>query len=197
MTIQPEVEDIERHLRVCRSFGDEVSAVGARWRSPSPCVGWDARAVLEHVIGFHDVVLLGPLGAKPQRPKGEPEVRWTLTFDALDQLLTSRPGLFYGPIDLPQIRNNPPTQIDGAQLASQLSLDVFIHTWDLAQAVGHTVELDEGLCRLFLNRLPGDKEALKKTGIYAEPIEVVAGADAQTELLSRLGRDPQWQQEQV
>ena len=41
----------DRHRRVCKIFGDEVSAVGDHWQTRSPCGEWDARGVLEHVIG--------------------------------------------------------------------------------------------------------------------------------------------------
>jgi uncharacterized protein (TIGR03086 family) len=192
MTDESGIGIIDRHLRICRMFGDEVTVVGGRWGSPSPCTGWDARAVLEHVIGFHDVVLLSPLGAKPHRPKDDPVVRWTVTVQALDRLFKRRPDLFDGLVDLPAIRNNPATQIDGIRLVSALSLDVLIHTWDLAQAAGHDIVLDPGLCASFLSGLPADTTALSESGMYDEPREVPAGADAQTELLARLGRDPGW-----
>jgi len=65
-----------RHLRVCARFGAAVAAANGRWDRPSPCSEWDARGVLEHVIGFHDVLLLRPLGAKPSRPRDRPEQRW-------------------------------------------------------------------------------------------------------------------------
>ena len=62
-----------RHRRVCKTFGDEVRAIGNHWQAPSPCGDWDARGVLEHVIGFHDVLLLRPLGAKPNARR---TIRW-------------------------------------------------------------------------------------------------------------------------
>ena len=52
----------ERHLAVCRRFGESVRAANGKWDRRSPCDVWDARGVLEHVIGFHDVLLLRPLG---------------------------------------------------------------------------------------------------------------------------------------
>ena len=52
----------DRHRRVCKTFGDQVRAVSDQWQAPSPCSDWNARGVLEHVIGFHDVLLLRPLG---------------------------------------------------------------------------------------------------------------------------------------
>jgi uncharacterized protein (TIGR03086 family) len=187
-----ESEDIaDRHRCICERFGDEVSTVGDRWQSQSPCSEWDARGVLEHVIGFHDVLLLRPLGEKPQRPKGDPVGRWTATLEALDRLL-SRPGLFDSVVNVPRIGKNPPSQIDAARIVPMLSLDVLVHTWDLARAIGHGISLDPALCRSFLEALPSDDTALAKTGMYERPRQVPAGSDAQVILLARLGRDHDW-----
>jgi uncharacterized protein (TIGR03086 family) len=180
-----------RHRQVCQTFGDEVRVVNDHWRAPSPCSDWDARGVLEHVIGFHDVLLLRPLGAKPQRPKDDPVGRWTTTFTALDQLF-DRPGLFDGMVDVPAVGNNPPNQIDAGRIISSLSLDVLIHTWDLGRAAGHEVILDPDLCRMFLHGLPTDESMLFRTGMYASPRPVSHGSGAQAKLLARLGRDPNW-----
>ena len=143
-----------RHLRACRRFGQAVAAGSGRWSAPSPCTEWDARAVVEHVIGFHDVLLLRPMGAKPERPKGDPAERWQLTLAALVSLF-GRPGLFDGPIDVPAVGNNPPTRIQAAPLVGLLSQDVLIHTWDLARAVGADDRLDPDLCRVLLRSAAG------------------------------------------
>ena len=117
--------------------------------------------------------------------------RWTATFAALDQLL-DRPGLFDGVVDVPAVGNNPPTQIDAGRLIGSLSLDVLIHTWDLGRAAGHEVILDPDLCRRFLDGLPTDESMLSRTGMYASPLLVSDGSEAQAKLLARLGRDPKW-----
>ena len=181
----------DRHRQLCKAFGDEVSAVGDHWQAQSPCSDWDARGVLEHVIGFHDVLLLRPFGAKPHRPTDDPVGRWAATFAALD-LVLSRPGLFDGVIDVPAVGNNPPSQVDAARIVPLLSLDVLVHTWDLGRAAGHEVTLDPDLCRKFLEGLPSDDAVLSRTGMYDSPRPVPARSDAQAELLARLGRDPDW-----
>lgn len=181
----------DRHRQLCKAFGDEVSAVDDHWQAQSPCSEWDARGVLEHVIGFHDVLLLRPFGANPHRPKGDPVGRWAATFAALD-LVLSRPGLFDGVIDVPAVGNNPPSQVDAARIVPLLSLDVLVHTWDLGRAAGHEVTLDPDLCRKFLEGLPSDDAVLSRTGMYDSPRPVPARSDAQAELLARLGRDPDW-----
>ncbi|HEY3834225.1 MAG TPA: TIGR03086 family metal-binding protein [Acidimicrobiia bacterium] len=179
------------HLRMCARFGRVVSEVDGRWERPSPCAGWDARAVLEHVIGFHDVLLLRPLDAKPARPQHDPERRWSLTLTALRAVL-QRPGLFDGVVEVPALGDLAPTRIDARRLVPALSQDVLVHTWDLARAVGVNDRLDPALCKLFLDALPEDPGALTHTGMYDAPVAIDARAGAQAQLLARLGRDPAW-----
>jgi uncharacterized protein (TIGR03086 family) len=180
-----------RHVQICQTFLDEVRTVGAHWHCQSPCREWDARGVLEHVIGFHDVLLLRPFGAKPRRPKDDPLGRWAATSEALE-LLLSRPGLCEGVTDVPPVGNNPPSRIDVGRLVPLLSLDLLIHTWDLARAAGHDTTLDPELCRMFLDGLPSDEGALSGTGMYDSPRGVPAGSKPEAKLLARMGRDPGW-----
>ena len=59
-----------------------------QWTLPTPCTEWDATALVEHVIGFHDFLLLRPLGVRAHRPRTDPAARWEATaavlFAALD-----------------------------------------------------------------------------------------------------------------
>jgi mycothiol maleylpyruvate isomerase-like protein len=67
---------IERHRRACDGFARVADAVPVdRWTSPSPCTEWDARAVVEHVIGFHEILLLGPMGVRAHRPRDDEAAR--------------------------------------------------------------------------------------------------------------------------
>jgi uncharacterized protein (TIGR03086 family) len=179
------------HLRCCARFSEAVTAVDDRWGEPTPCAGWDTRDVLEHVIGFHDALLLRPLELQPTRPEDDPEERWAVTVDALE-VLYEQPGLFAMPIEVPAREDTPPTTIEAARLVPVLSQDVLVHAWDLARAVDGDDRLDPELCAQFLARLPTDVEALAATGMFAPPVAVPDGADPQMRLLARLGRDPHW-----
>ena len=190
MTRQNEVA--ERHLRACEGFGGAVAAADGRWDRPSPCTEWKAREVLEHVIGFHDVLLLRPMGAKPVRPRDDPLERWRLTHEALRSLF-ALPGLFDGPIDVPAVGNNSPTQLDAAPLVAALTQDVLVHTWDLASAVEADNRLDPELCDRFVAQLSADPQALVASGMFGPAVDVSTDANSQTRLLASLGRDPSWQ----
>jgi uncharacterized protein (TIGR03086 family) len=165
----------ERHLAVCRRFGEAVRAADGKWKRPSPCDGWDARAVLEHVIGFHDVLLLRPLGLKPDRPRDDPLRRWELTYDALEKAFE----LEIGP--------------DAVAVLPNVTRDVLVHTWDLARAVGADDRLDAQWCESFYAALPTDPGALRASGMFDPPVALGDESDMQSKLLARLGRKPSWQ----
>src|SRR5260370_1230179 len=64
---------ISRHRRACQGFADVVRAVPAgRWAGPTPCSEWDAAALVEHVIGFHEFLLLPLLAVGGGAPAGRP-----------------------------------------------------------------------------------------------------------------------------
>jgi uncharacterized protein (TIGR03086 family) len=183
----------ERHLAVCRRFGETVRASHGKWDRRSPCDAWDARGVLEHVIGFHDVLLLRPLDLKPDRPRDDPQLRWQLTYEALQQAFDPGLRLFDRVVDVPRLHANPATRLDARAVMPNLTRDVLVHTWDLARAVGADDRLDDGWCELFYAALPSDREALSVSGMFDAPVAVSEHTDAQSKLLARLGRNPSWQ----
>lgn len=166
------------HLAVCRRFGNAVAAVEGRWELRTPCDAWDARAVLEHVIGFHDVLLLRPLDLKARRPQDDPRARWELTYDQLVKAFDA--GLLERIVDAPR-------------LVPLLTRDVLVHTWDVARAVGADDRLDPRWCEQFYTDLPSDPAALTASGMFNPPVVVSDAADMQSRLLARLGRNPSWQ----
>lgn len=147
------------HLAVCRRFGAAVRAADGRWDRRSPCEDWDARAVLEHVIGFHDVLLLRPLGVKPDRPRDDPRLRWALTYDGIERAFA---------IGLPP---------DVVPLVPKLTRDVLVHTWDLARAVGADDRLEPQWCQRVYTELLADPEVLNASGMFGAPVTVSADAD--------------------
>ncbi|WP_445169491.1 maleylpyruvate isomerase family mycothiol-dependent enzyme [Mycolicibacterium sp. Dal123E01] len=165
------------HLAVCRRFGEAVRSAEGKWERPSPCDEWDARGVLEHVIGFHDVLLLRPAGLKPDRPRENAQLRWNVTYERIEQAFDPARKLFERMVEVP---------------VPSLTRDVLVHTWDLARAVGADDQLDPRWCEVFYAPLQVDPEALTGTGMFKPAVAVSDGANAQSRLLARLGRNPAW-----
>lgn len=168
----------ERHLRACAGFTAVVEDAGGRWEVPTPCSDWDARALVEHVIGFHDVLLLRPLGTKPERPKGDPLRRWELTVEAITLSVTRPPPAEGGP--------------DLERLLPVLMDEVLVHSWDLGRATGVRTVLDEELCRLAYEMTVRNEEKFRASSLFAAPVAVGDGADMAEKLLALHGRDPNW-----
>jgi uncharacterized protein (TIGR03086 family) len=182
----------ERHLAVCRRFGESVRAANGKWDRRSPCDAWDARGVLEHVIGFHDVLLLRPLGLKPDRPHDDPQRRWELTYGQLEKAFEPGRRLFERIVDIPELPGNPAARLDARAMMPNLTRDVLVHTWDLARAVGADDRLDPRWCELFYAALPSDASVLSVSGMFDAPVAVADQTDLQSKLLARLGRNPGW-----
>ncbi len=70
------------------------------------------------------------------------------------------------------------------------SLEVLVHTWDLARAKGSDVRLDPALVHEHLVRLEPLGRYLRGPGMYGPELDVRAGADEQDQLLAFLGRRP-------
>jgi len=141
--------------------------------------------VLEHVIGFHEVLLLRPLGIKANRPKVNIPARWVATQLAIFTALDANWG---HPVDLPD-----GSTLDVGSLLPMLTTDVLVHTWDLARAIGVDVVLDAELCETAFSGARKNDAGLRSSGMFAAPVDVPAYADHQSRLIAFLGRDPHWQ----
>src|SRR2546421_2847701 len=110
----PVDELLERHRRACAEFARVAHAVPPdAWSAPTPCTEWDARALVEHVIGFHDFLLLRPLGVRANRPRTDPRARWEATRIAIFVAL-ERPGAIDEATDLPGGGQSTPRAMLGA-----------------------------------------------------------------------------------
>jgi uncharacterized protein (TIGR03086 family) len=174
-----------RHVEACDGFSLIVGQGEGHWTSSSPCPEWDARGVVEHVIGFHDVLLLRPWGAKPTRPKDDPVARWAVTVPAIKSAL-----------GLAAIRSSDDPagapDVDLDRLLPMITAEVLVHTWDLARAIGVDPRLDPELCEISSGVVEPNHGSLRSSGMFGPAVAVPARADAATRLVAFLGRDPHW-----
>jgi uncharacterized protein (TIGR03086 family) len=181
----------DRHRRALDGFGRAVGAASGRWDTPTPCADWDAAGIVDHVIGFHQVLLLNPLDLRVETSE-DPSRRWEnarrVIGDALDDA-----RLGERPLDIPARGNLGPSQLDLAKLVPVLTTDVLVHTWDLAQAVQADDHLDDELCALAYERAQANEARLRTSGMFGPRVPVSDSASTQTKLLALLGRDPDWQ----
>jgi len=178
---------VERHRRACDAFARVAHAVpDDAWSHPTPCTEWDARALVEHVIGFHEFLLLRPLGVRAHRPREGEAARWDATstamFDALEQS-----DALDRTTELPGGNSNTPRV-----MLDVLTTDVLVHTWDLARAAGVAAAFDEELCARAL-RIAKSTPNFQRDGAMVGPeIPVDASVPIADRLAAFFGRDPAW-----
>ncbi len=154
------------------------------WGSPSPCEGWSARDVVDHMIGTQRDFLTGrgvDLGAAPD-VADDPAAAWRhhakRVVEAIgdDAVVQAEYDGFFGPSTV------------GATFEQFYIWDMVVHRWDIARAVGG----DAGLTDAELDRMEAGAdsfgEALHMDGICKPAVDVPADAGREVRVLARLGR---------
>jgi len=182
---------VDLHREALESTRRVVAGVNAtQWSAPTPCVGWDARALLNHIVSGNlwavelaagktiaavggrldgDVVGHDPLAAYQSSAK--------LAGDAF-----AAPGVLEAPC---AVSYGP---VPGSIYAGHRFLDVLIHGWDLAIAAGQDATLDPALVEACWAVIEPQVDLLKASGMFGGDVGVAEGADSQTRLLAALGR---------
>mgnify|MGYP000561882160 CR=1 FL=1 len=177
-------EVIDRATQMLNAFDARVQAASPdSWGNAAPCEGWTARDVVVHV-GNNILRLGNGLQGKEGREIGPDEditAAWAEARDAFTtgmatgDLSANLPGPF-GPMPAEQI------------IGRFVSMDILVHTWDLARATGGDEQLDqESVERAYSGLKPMDA-MIRQPGVFGPKIEPPAGADVQTEFLCFLGR---------
>jgi uncharacterized protein (TIGR03086 family) len=70
-----------------------------------------------------------------------------------------------------------------------VTMDLLVHTWDLARAVGADEQLDEDAVRRAYEVLKPMDAMIRRPGVFGPKLDPPPGADLQVEFLSFLGRE--------
>ncbi|WP_181782645.1 TIGR03086 family metal-binding protein [Pseudonocardia pini] len=181
----------EDYREVAGHFTRVAAGVTDAWDASSPVAAWTARDVVRHLVEWFPSFLEG--GADVTLPKGpdvetDPLGAWRTMSDGVQALLddptsadTKVVDRHIGEVPLPEA------------VAQFFTNDVFMHTWDLARATGQDATLDPERCAVLVAGMQPIDDLLRSSGQYGPKVEVAADADAQTQLLAFIGRDPAWQ----
>ena len=178
-----DVQDAYR--RVSKGFDAAVRAVTPdRWEAQSPCEQWRARDVVAHVVAGHRGVIAGVRGGEPA-PLGadeDPGRVWAEASRAIDEI-TGEPQALVKEIEGP-VGKMPAGKVIGRFV----TMDLLVHTWDLARAVGADERLDEDSVGRAYETLKPMDAMLRQPGVFGPKLQPPPGADLQTEFLYFLGR---------
>jgi len=180
-------EAIDRYTMVAAAFDRVVREVPADgWSAQSPCEGWTARDVAAHVVRNHRSMAAAATGTEAieMGDSDDPSAAWLDAYDTMRRLTTE-------PDSMAALVNGPGGQVPLEQaLGSLVSMDVHVHTWDLARAIGREERLDPEMIRFTRAMLEPMGDMIRRPGVFDAEVEPPDGADEQTRLLCFLGRHP-------
>jgi uncharacterized protein (TIGR03086 family) len=181
----------ELHAQALGATGRIVSGVAAdRWHAPTPCAGWDARALVNHLVAGNlwaaELAAGGTIEGVGTRLDGDllgddPAAAYAESAAAAAAAFR-RPGA----LDAPCAVSYGP--VPGSVYAGHRFLDVLVHGWDLAAATGHDYTLDPELMQACRQVIEPQLEAFRSAGALGPEIAVPADASVQTRFLAMLGR---------
>lgn len=155
-----------------------------KWEAQSPCELWRARDVVAHVVAGHRHVIAGVKGgeAVPLGPDEDAAQAWADASRTMDEIAGD-------PAALAEEIDGPAGKMPAGDFISQfVTMDLLVHTWDLARTVGADERLDEGSVQRAYETLKPLDAVLRQPAVFGPRLDPPMGADLQTEFLYFLGR---------
>lgn len=178
-----EVQD--NYRRVSGGFDAAVKAVSPdEWNAQSPCEQWKARDIVAHVVEGHRGVIAGVRGGEstPLGADDDPKRAWEDASRAMGEITAD-------PDALAQEMDGPTGKMPASEIIGRfVTMDVLVHTWDLARTVGADEHLDEDSVRRAYEALKPMDAMIRLPNVFGPKLDPPAGADLQTEFLYFLGR---------
>lgn len=175
----------DRYKLVASGFDAAVKAVPSDgWGTQSPCELWTARDVVAHVVEGHRGVIASVKGgnSEPLGADEDPRQAWENATRAVGEIAGD-------PEAGAREMGGPMGKMPAAQIIAQfVTMDVLVHTWDLARTVGADESLDQDSVRMAYEALKPVDGLIRQPNVFGPRLEAPPDADLQTEFLYFLGR---------
>lgn len=180
----------QQHADDAARFTELVeSASAGDWARPSPVPEWTARDIVRHLVEWSRGFLTGAGIELPALDVGaDPAGAWKQHVTDIQAILDDPAG---------RVLSNPHTgdkPVDEA-IDQFYTPDIWMHSWDLAKALGREPDLGEERCGAALAGMEAMERMLRDSGQFGVAVPVAPGASAQDRLMAFIGRDPAWRPE--
>jgi uncharacterized protein (TIGR03086 family) len=181
----------EAYRRALAGFGARVTAVGEQqWHDPTPCAGWDVRALVNHLVNENRWVpeLLAGKTAAEIGDAFDGDLLGDDPVTAFESSAAAAVAAASGEDVLTRTTHLSFGDVPGGEYLSQVFADALIHSWDLARATGADERLDPELVEVCAGWFSAREDAYRQAGAVGPRPPVPEGAEAQTRLLAAWGR---------
>jgi uncharacterized protein (TIGR03086 family) len=162
------------------------SASAADWARPSPVAEWTAVDIVRHLVEWSRGFLSGAGIELPVLDiDADPVAAWKQHVSDIQAVLDEPAG---------RVLSNPNTGVKPVDEAIDefYTADIWMHSWDLAKALGREPDLGQERCSAALTAMRPMEQMLRHSGHFGAAVPVAPGASAQDELMAFIGRDPAW-----
>ncbi|MEU0520469.1 TIGR03086 family metal-binding protein [Streptosporangium sp. NPDC006007] len=181
----------EAYRRALDDFGALVHKIAPeQWHTPTPCVDWDVRSLVNHVVG-ENLWVPELLAGRTTADVGDAFDGDLLGDDPLKAFDTSAVAAVQAAGEngaLTRMVRLSFGDVPGGEYVTELFADALIHTWDLARAIGADERLDPELVGACAAWFAGTENDYRQAGVTGERRRVSSDTDAQTRLLASWGR---------
>lgn len=156
------------------------------WDAPSPCDGWSATDVLQHLVDTQRTLLLTNGASLPDPAPvvaQGPALAWRTHSEAVARALAD-PRVGEAPYETPF-----GVSTVGQVLDDFYGFDMVVHRWDVARATGGNTSITDAELDTLDAAADGWGERLYGDGICSGPLEVGADEPRPVRVLARFGRD--------
>ncbi len=184
----------ERWLRALDRVDGIVAAVRPGQEAlPTPCPGWDVRALVGHLVDGQVQVTAMLRGTPPPAPATDPaglarRAGTDLAATGRQAGRASRAALAAVPDDA--VVPTPMGEVPVPVLLGTAVIEPLLHGWDLATALGVATDLDPETAEVTLAGVRALGPQLAGTGMYAAALPLSDGMTAQEQLRALTGRRP-------
>jgi uncharacterized protein (TIGR03086 family) len=168
---------------------------GVDLHAVTPCPGFDLRALVDHFVGTSSALArvgLGepldaanPWGGGDGAADGDWSGRLRSNLDAIGRGW-SRPETWAGEVEVGG------SAMPRSMVGEMALVEVTMHGWDVARALGRTLELEPEVAGAVHRAAASTAELGRRMGAYGPEVPVPAGAPALDRALGQTGRDPSW-----
>lgn len=178
----------QRHAYDAARFTELVeSASAGDWARSSPVAGWTALHIVKHLVEWSRGFLHGAGIELPALDvEADPVAAWKQHVTDIQAILDRPAG---------RVLSNPHTgdkPVDEA-IDQFYTADVWMHSWDLAKALGREPDLGQERCSDALAAMEPMDKLLRDSGQFGPAVAVAHNASPQDKLMAFIGRDPAWQ----
>jgi uncharacterized protein (TIGR03086 family) len=187
------MELLRAHGAAMSYFDGVASQIRAdQWAAPTPCSAWSVRDLLNHLVVeqlWVPPLLSGATIAEVgdqfdgDQLGTDPLGRWSTAAHAARRVWTA-PGAVDREVEL-TVGRTP-----ASEYCWQMTLDLAVHGWDMARAIGADENFGDDLADVLLAQFAEEIPKWIGAGFFAPPVPVPPDAGPKAKLIALVGRQP-------